>query len=359
MSIPKGTTSFFGRYDDPEKFRLIPQAGIRYDRNPAKLDYQYCWDMNVSPYTGKLYCAPCDESGRGLHARMVEYDWDKDESRVVIYPERFVLPRERHMPHTKFHESITFLPNGNLMATTHSTDRGKTQPEWMPFAHLDHIWDGFPGSYLFEYDPDTGKTISHGIPAPRESIYGMTYDAKYNALYMIGFMRGHVYRYSLDDHSVKDLGKAAEVFCYRLHAGPDGHIYGCTKSGYLWRVNVDTQELEDLNFRVPPQRYHYVLNTWYRYMARAVNVSDHEFIFATGSNYNFFLVDTNTLEVKPIGPIYDFDFTDDYLTNVFGINEIGIDAEGTIWFSAHTSGYAFCTDERLNDCDEAVYKLEN
>ena len=39
---------------------------------------------------------------------------------------------------------------------------------------------------------------------------------------MIGFMRGHVYRFDLGTRQVRDLGKAAEVFCYRLHAGPDG-----------------------------------------------------------------------------------------------------------------------------------------
>ena len=61
---------------------------------------------------------------------------------------------------------------------------------------------------------------------------------------MIGFMRGHVYCFSLDDHSIKDLGKAAELYCYRLHVGPATHIYAMTKTGYLWRINVHTQQLE-------------------------------------------------------------------------------------------------------------------
>ena len=42
----------------------------------------------------------------------------------------------------------------------------------------------------------------------------------------------------LDDKTVMDFGKAAEVFCYRLHAAPDGHVYGMTRSGFLFRVNT-------------------------------------------------------------------------------------------------------------------------
>ena len=174
MSIPKGKTSYFGRFDDPEKFRLVPQDGVRVRIDPAGLDYPHCWDMNYASSTGKLYYSPCDESGRGLHARLVEYDWDSDTAKVVVRVEELTLPRERHMPHSKLHESITELPNGHIVATTHSTDRGKFQPEWMPFAHVDHVWDGFPGSYVIEYDPVSGKAWTLGCPAPRESIYGMT-----------------------------------------------------------------------------------------------------------------------------------------------------------------------------------------
>ena len=345
MSIPKGRTSYFGRFDDPEKFRLIPQAGIRVRIDPAETHYPSCWDMNFSPYTGKLYFAPCDETGKGLHTRLVEYDWDTDTAQIVVKAERLVLPRERHMPHSKFHESITFLPNGHLVASTHSTDRGKYQPEWMPFAHVDHVWDGFPGSYVIEYDPETGKSWNLGCPAPRESIYGMTYDPKYNALYMIGFMRGHVYRLSLDDKTVKDLGMAAEVFCYRLHLGPDGHIYGMTKSGFLWRVNVDTQELEDLNWRLPARRDAYVTNTWYRYMDEAINVSDHEFIFHSDVHDYFYLFDTNTKTVRELGRCHDFDYECDFMTTPFGHNQFGADRDGVLWYYLQPQRYDHPTDE--------------
>ena len=345
MSIPKCTTSWFGRYDDPEKLRLIPQEGVRIRVNAGGTGYPSCWDMNVSPYDGDLYYAPCDETGRGAHTRLVRYNWESDSARVVVKAEELVLPRERHMPHSKFHESITFLPNGHVVMSTHSTDRGKFQPEWMPFAHVDHVWDGFPGSYVIEYDPVTGRSWNHGMPAPRESIYGMTYDPKYNALYMIGFMRGHVYRLSLDDKSVKDLGKAAEVFCYRLHCAPDGHIYGMTKSGFLWRVNVDTQQLEDLNWRLPATRWSYVADTWYRYMAQAHNVSDHEFVFCGCSQDNFYLYDCSTGKVRDLGPKMPCEFENDIEMANFSNNEFGVDRDGVLWYTQKPERYHNPSDE--------------
>ena len=332
MSIPKGKTSFFGRFDNPEKFRLIPQAGIRIRIDPAGTGYPSCWDMNVSQETGVLYFSPCDETGRGAHTRLCCYDYDSDTSKVCTELERYTLPRERHMPHSKLHESITCLPNGHIIASTHSTDRGKFQPEWMPFAHVDHVWDGFPGSYVIDYDPATGITRNLGMPVPRESIYGMTYDARHNCLYMIGFMRGHVYRFSLDNRSVKDLGKAAEVFCYRLHRGPDGHIYGMTKSGFLWRANVDTQQLEDMGWRLPAQEHNYTNNTWYRYLSQAQNVSDHEFVFTSDCHNNFYLFDTNTCKVRDLGRCHDFDFESDFNTASYGMNELEVDQYGVLWY---------------------------
>lgn len=345
MSIPKGLGSWFGRYEDPEKFRLIPQGGIRIRRDPADTHYPSCWDMNVSPYTGTLYFAPCDETGIGAQTRLVSYDWDSDSAKIDVKIERLTLPRDRHMPHSKLHESITFLPNGHVIATTHSTDRGKYQPEWMPFAHVDHVYDGFPGSIVVDYDPKTGVALNLGTPVPRESIYGMTYDPKYNAIYMIGFMRGHVYRMDLDERTVKDLGKAAEVFCYRLHLGPDGHIYGMTKSGYLWRVNVDTQELEDLNWRLPAQPWNYVANTWYRYMAQAHNVSGHEFVFHGCNQNNFFLFDTDTLQVRDLGPKKMFHCESDFEITDYENNEFGVDKDGVLWYTQEPYHYYHATDE--------------
>ena len=312
-------------------FRLINQAGVRQRVGLCGLDYANCWDLNVSP-DGIVYYAACDETGRARHARLIAYDYKTDTAKICVKAEEVTLSKLRQLPATKFHESICFLPDGRVFATTHSTDRAPAHPEWMPFAHHTHVWEGWPGSTMVCYDPKTGKAENWGIPAPRESIYGATYDAKHNAIYMIGFTRGHVYRFSLDDHSVKDLGKAAELYCYRLHPGPDKHIYACTKSGYLFRINVDTEKIEDLNWRVPEYPGNYCNNTWYRYMSQAHNVDDHTFVFVPNCSDEFFKFDTQTLKVTSIGRKAPFDEFVDCMPTTMTINESAMDKHGVLWY---------------------------
>ncbi len=333
MSIPKGRTSYFGRYDNPERFRLINQHGVRFVLDPGKTGYPSSWDMNVSPYDGTVYISLCHEGGFGAHSRLVAYDHGKNEARVVMKVEDLTLPPKRQLPHSKLHESIDFLPDGRLIATTHSTDRAMHHPEWMPFAHVDHVYEGFPGSVIVIYDPKTGEARNLGIPAPRESIYGACYDSKHNAYYMIGFMRGHVYRYSLDDKTVKDLGKAAEVYCYRLHRAPDGHIYGMTKSGYLFRINVDTEELEDMHWRMPAFPDNFVNNTWYRYFSQAHDVSDHEFVFTSTATEDMYLFDTDTCTVTDLGRRSPVDYVNDFEINPLCLDEFAVDKYGVLWYT--------------------------
>ena len=325
-------------------FRVINQTGVRQRIGLGGVDYFGCWDTNLSP-DGILYYSASDESGGGRHTRLITYDYQTDTAKVCLKAEDITLPKRRQLPVTKFHESITFLPDGRLFATTHSTDRAPQHPEWMPLAHHTHVWEGWPGSTMVCYDPKTGKAENWGVPVPRETIYGATYDAKHNAIYMIGFMRGHVYRFSLDDRTVIDLGKAAELYCYRLHVGPDKHIYGCTKSGYLWRVNVDTIKLEDLNWRVPEYPGNYCNNSWYRYMSHAHNIDDHRMIFALFCSDEFFMLDTNTLKVSPIGRKAPFDEFVDFMPTTMGVNEFAIDKHGVLWYVIAIYAFQRPTDD--------------
>ncbi len=342
MSIPKGRSSFLGDLSDPEKIRLINQSGTRVRMRPAALEagYNSCWDMNASPFDGKLYFAPTNETP-AKHTRLVSYDFGKDEFKICFRAEDMILPHDRHMPHSKLHTSISFIPNPEkacgytIAATTHTTAAALGHPSWMPLSHIDHAWEGFPGSFILTYDPETDKAENLGQPAARESTYGATYDIRHNALYMIGFMRGHVYRYSFDDKTVKDLGKTAEIFNYRLHRGPDGHIYSMTKSGFLYRINVDTQELENLGWELPRYHDNVTNNTWYRYMSQACDVSDHEFVFTATASEEMFLFDCDTLQVKSLGKRAPFDYPTDYYPEPLYLDEIAVDSQGVLWYALH------------------------
>ena len=105
-----------------------------------------------------------------------------------------------------------------------------------------------------------------------------------------------------------------------------------TKSGYLWRVNVDTEKLEDLNWRVPEYSGNYVNNTWYRYMSHAHNVDDHTMLFIPLCADEIFSFDTNTLKVSSIGRRANFDEFVDYMPTTKAINEFAIDKHGVLWY---------------------------
>lgn len=334
MSQKSGLFKLFS--DD--SLRTINQTGVRYRFDLCDVHYKSTWDVNLSP-DGILYYATSNESGQGMNTRLISYDYQTDTAKICFKAEHFTLHKMRQMPSTKLHESITFLPDGRVFGTTHTTDRAPQHPEWMPIAHHNHIWEGYPGSYMLVYDPKTGKTENWGMPVPRETIYGATYDKKHNAIYMIGFLKGHVYRYSIDDKTVMDLGKAAEIFCYRLHVGPDENIYGITKSGYLWRINVDTCKLEDLNWRVPEYPNNYVNNTWYRYLAQAKNVDDRYIIMTMPYANQFFIYDCKLNKMMPLGNrAATMEFYEDVHTDL-GHNEFAIDKYGVLWYTNHPAIY--------------------
>lgn len=297
----------FQQFSD-DYYRLINQAGVKhaFPKEEGNENYNTCWDGALSP-DGTFYFSLSSEAGKCDHAKLNRYDYEKNEIVDCFYSGDLILPNDRNLPASKLHASINFLPDGRVIAMTHSTDRAKQHQEWMPFGHHNHVWEGFPGSHILVYDPKTGKSENWGIPVPHESIYGAKYDPKHNALYMIGFMRGHVYRYSLDTKKVKDLGKAAELYCYRLVLGADGNIYAVTKSGFPFRINTKTEQLEDLGFQFPEYPGAYINNTWYRYMTNGQNHPSGKFMYLSILYAEeMFKLDFETLKFSPIGRIYPY-----------------------------------------------------
>ena len=63
--------------------------------------------------------------------------------------------------------------------------------------------------------------------------------------------RGHLYRHDLNSGSTVDMGQVAEMGAFRLTIGPDGNIYGATRTGWLYKVNIDRQQVIDLGVRLP------------------------------------------------------------------------------------------------------------
>lgn len=237
-------------YNSRKDFKLIPQRDTRVYEFNGELDHNSTWDTSMGK-DGCLYLSLSSELKDMGFARLYEYDYKTDTARKLMDIEETLTPHYRALRPSKFHTSISFANDGRLIATTHSTDKGLTHPSWMPFGYFGHMWEGFEGSTVVAYDFETGKTEALGVPAPHESLYGSCYDAAHNAFWSLGYMKGHLYRFDLDTHKSRDFGKVTEWGSYRLQTAADGNIYSSSKSGWLFKIDTEKQEVIDMNFRLP------------------------------------------------------------------------------------------------------------
>ena len=244
--------------------------------------------------------------------------------------EDVILPSDRTIRASKFHSSINFMEDGRMVMTTHTTDKSPLHPTWMPEAYYHHIWEGYPGSNIVVYDPRPGKAENLGVPVPRETIYGSIYEPKHRALFFTGLFRGHVYRYSFDEKKVIDLGRVSEQYSFRLTLGPDGNIYGASKSGYMYKIDTKTLKITDLGY----QLNHHVQ----AYPRDFTNISigrkgpDGRIYFAVMYSRYLVSMDTATGDIRQEGDYLPF--AEQYCKgeNRNGIFGMAFDMEGVLWY---------------------------
>ena len=337
----------FERFSD-ESARVMNQAGVRARMAPMEDGpiNNACFDGIVAP-DGRFYFPLSSESGECGTTKLAYFDYDQDKVIVCFDAADVLLHPVRMLPHSKFHTCLNIIPRHALypecpydeedylvIGTTHATDKAPHHPEWLPFGYHNHVWEGFPGSQILVYDPKSGHGMTLGTPVPRETIYGAEYDPKHNRLYMIGFMRGHVYCYDLNTRQViKDLGKVAEIFCYRLVLGADGNLYGCSKSGQLFKVDTDKIELEHLEFHAPrtsPNGRNYGL--WYQYMIQGRNHPSGKYLYfvLSGGRTEMYRLEFATGEVTSIGECLPKNGLFEEYCTIYGFD---FDKDGVIWSS--------------------------
>lgn len=241
-------------FDGPESYRLMSQTGVKQFVFPLESDHNAIWDSTVIS-NGDLYFALATELSTAGYVRLCRYDYATNTVEECFRVEDVIMPSDRAIRASKFHTSISEMVDGRLVMTTHTTDKSPRHPSWMPYAYYHHIWEGFAGSNIVVYDPKTKKAENLGIPVPHESIYGSLYDRRHNALFFTGFFRGHTYRYSFDDKKLTDFGQMAENFSFRLMFDKYGDVIGTSRSGYVYKINAETLEVTDLNYRIPFATY--------------------------------------------------------------------------------------------------------
>lgn len=313
----------------PEDYKLMSQSGVRQYVFPLEYSHNAIWDSNVSP-EGVLYFGLASEIFTGNYVRLCEYDYENNDVKTLFHVEDVILPNDRTIRASKFHTSISFMNDKRMIMTTHTTDKAPEHPTWMPDAYYNHMWEGFPGSNIVIYDPKTGQASNCGIPVPRESIYGAVYEPGHNCLFFTGFFKGHLYRYSIDEKTVLDLGKVSENYAFRLVIGPDGHCYGASRSGYVYKVDTDTLKITDMNYRLPYYNYNY--SREFRNISVGRIGPDNRLYFAVMFGRDIIALDTKTGKFENMGPYLP---AENYIKgeNRNGIFGMDFDSKGVLWYA--------------------------
>ncbi|MGN8631533.1 hypothetical protein ACTNEW_08105 [Blautia sp. HCP3S3_G3] len=313
----------------------IAQNGVHHKVMGGKGTHNAMWDFAISP-EGKIYFSLCSELIESSYARFYEYIPETEECKLLFKVEDVILPAYRTIRHSKIHTSISFLPNGHILMSTHTTDKSPVHPCWLPEGYYAHPWEGFSGSHLIDYDPETGEAHTLGIPVPFESIYGGVYVEKTNRFYFTGYIRGHLYSYDLSDKQVKDYGQVTEYGCFRLHKGTDGKLYWSTRSGYLARLNVDTDEIEQLSARFTPAKGNSFSNKIMR-LDYAVNLPDGRMIMAAVLTDGLYIFDPKTEELVNMGSYGEEALPEDPTRVRAAVYGPALDFENVLWYVLESS----------------------
>ena len=313
-----------------EDYKLISQTGVKQYVFPLESDHNAIWDSSISP-SGQLYFALATELSTAGYVRLCRYNYELNSVDELFKVEDVIMPFDRAIRASKFHTSIGYLNDGRMIMTTHTTDKAPAHPTWMPVAYFHHLWEGYQGSNIVVYDPRTNKAENLGCPVPRESIYGSKYEPKHNALYFNGWIKGHTYRYSLDDRSLIDYGQTSEGASFRFIFDKEGRFYTSSRSGWMFRIDTETGKIQDLNYQIP---YH----TYPEYGADYKALSHGE-LGPDGRLYMCFFFSRKIVAFDSTTD--QFEVMDDYLPalkhNVnetrHGIFGMDFDSEGILWYA--------------------------
>ena len=228
-----------------EFFRLIPQVGVTHLLTEDD-EHNAIWDMAVSP-EGRLFFGACGETYVSVYARMYEYD--RAHQRLVRHfdLEKRLALDDTGLRTSKFHTSMMFIGNHRMLTTTHTTSPAPTHPTWMPYEYYNHPFESFKGSDLLVWDYETNETKGLGKFTAKDTVYGATYDPKNGDYFGTTCLKGEGLVYNLKDGSIRRLGQVTDSRTSKGFLCSDGHIYGSTYSGAMYRYNTDTRDIEYLD----------------------------------------------------------------------------------------------------------------
>ncbi len=233
-----------------EFFHLIPQTGVTHLFCTQDPQHNAVWDMAISP-EGRFFFSACGESYVALFARMYEYDHaNKKVIRHFALDDKVIM-NPTALRASKFHTAMAFIGGQRILSPVHTTSPAASHPTWMPYEYADHPFEGFQGSELVMYNYGNGEVKSLGVISPHDTVYGGTFDPKNGDYFCTTWMRGTGYVYNIHTGEKRCLGQVTDAQTSRTFLCSDGHIYGSTYSGLLFRYNTDIRDIEYLGVKAP------------------------------------------------------------------------------------------------------------
>ncbi len=311
-----------------ENLKVLPQEAVKLALMPDSDPRNACWDMLVTK-NGRCFLTICAELHVAAKVSLYEYKYQTNELILCFNLADKVCQFKDAISTSKIHTSMSELDDGRIIMTTHTTAQSPKHPYWYPEPFYNHTFEGYQGSAVLIYNPDNGVLENMGVPVPHESIYGAKYDRKKNSLYFTGYFRGHLYRMDLDTCYVHDYGQVTEFGSFCLHVGNDGNIYSSSRSGNFYRVNTDTQEIEDLGIFFPKdfEPYSTIKHTVLNYI---INGPDGNMYLAFIFSKNIYRFNPATKKLDSMGSFLpdSAEFIEPYapFTMVF-------DKNGVLWYA--------------------------
>jgi len=322
-------------YNDRDSFRVINQTGVKQACLPMDHHYNACWDGFMDS-KGRVYVPAASEITVGEYASLYGYTYHDNSLTQLFYGKDVFLAPERSVTSSKFHFSIGEMPDGRIIACSHTTDKAPAHPSWLYEQYYYHIWEGYPGSSIIVYDPETKQVENIGVPVPRETIYGAVFNPHDNGYYMLGFSSGCLYRYSFVTKRVTNFGKVTENKTFRLHVGPDGDVYGASKSGWMFKLDIQTDRVTDLGRQITasPERSGYLLSTGSRSMSCGLNIpGTSKFLFTVFAHLDvLFEYDTASNTLRDLGSLHSADYYCKGFSSTENVYGMQLDADGVLWY---------------------------
>lgn len=310
-------------------FSLVPAGTLRQTPFPSASRHNACWDFLLCRDGVTGYVALCGELSQPLCARLFRYDTRSGELTFLFDLGQVFCVNPREIPPSKIHTSLAELPDGRIVMTTHTTARSPRHPYWLFDSYFEHLHEGYAGSHVLIYDPRDGKVANLGIPVKRDSIYGSCYDEAHNALFFTTFLRGDIFRMSLDTLEVTPLGQITEFGSYCLFSDHCGGIYTSSRSGHVFRVDTETLEVRDLG---PVASEPEPVRNWnlHRVIAHVCQGPDGAFYFTMHFSDKLFRLDPAT---RAITQEADLSPRGDWRDAPPGIHKGHVfDSQGVLWF---------------------------